>query len=616
MFKIFNTALLKFIYLLCLSISINVSPVFSQTNILDATFGNGGKVITPINDTSAANDIAIQPDGKIIIGGNTTLAGANYSTLVRYNDDGSLDNTFGSGGKIVTQLKDRSLIASIAIQPDGKIVAGGTAHNYSTDLFLDSSYAIVRFKMDGSIDSLFGNNGITTVKMSDGTGELKKLLIKSDGKILSAGFVDKPTFESIPVLVQLNQNGSLDSSFGSNGKQEGYINDIEKITDIVLAKDGKIYATGQMRNWEFVGDFALLRFLPNGSLDSSFGSNGVVKTDFNGNYNDLKVENALALVILPDSSLVVTGYDLTTPATFALAKYKMNGSLDSTFGTGGKAITSVLGISGFANDILADHSGNIFVCGYAAQSSNSNFAIAKYFSNGRLDSSYGRNGIDTTDFFGFSDIAYTSAIQDDGKIILAGQAGQNTNYSIALARYTMNVLPLKLLSFSAIKDGGNNLLQWQTAQEINVDRFEIERSFNGREYTTIGKVNAGLSKYNFTDVKPFTGINYYRLKMIDRDGRFEYSVVRMINNNGSFYVNIYPIPAKDKLNIQVQSSKTEKAEISITDISGKTLITNAVSLAAGVNNLIINVQSLAKGSYFFKVVTSEATEIRKIIMGQ
>lgn len=616
MCKFYNTASSKFIYLLCLSISINISPVFSQT--LDATFGNGGKVITSINDTSTANDIAIQSDGKIIAGGSITFGGSSFSALVRYNVDGSLDNTFGSGGKVIVRLKDRSLISSIAIQADGKVVAGGTAFGYSTNLFSDSSYAILRFKMDGSIDSLFGNNGITTIKMSNGVGELKKLLIKPDGKILSAGSVSKPTFESIPLLVQLNEDGSLDSSFGTDGKVEQYIDDIEKITDIGLAKDGKILVSGQVKNWEYIGDFALLRFLQNGHLDSSFDTNGVVKTDFNDNrVNNLKVENAQGLVVLPDGSIVLTGHNLTSPATFALAKYKINGSLDSTFGVDGKVITPIHSISGYANDVVAEESGNFFVSGYTAQGSNSDFVIAKYFSNGRLDSSYGRNSIDTTDFFGFSDIAYASVLQPDGKIVLAGNAGNSNNkYSIALARYTINVLPLKLLSFSARKDGKNNHLQWQTAQEINVDRFEVERSLNDKEYGTIGKINAGLSKYSFNDDKPFIGINYYRLKMIDKDGKSEYSLVRSVINSGSFYVSVYPLPAKDRLNIQIQSSKTEKAQISVTDISGKTLITKFVSLAAGVNNSFINVQSLSKGVYYLKVVTSQATEIKKIIVGK
>jgi len=616
MFKSNHSAKILFICSLGLSLLIIVTPVSSQT--LDATFGNGGKVVTQINDTSAAISVAIQSDGKIIIGGSAISGGSNYSALVRYNSDGGPDNTFGTGGTVIAQINTSSKLNSIALQSDGKIIAGGySSHppsSYSTFDFSSQPFTIARFNNNGKIDSMFGMNGVAKAVMTEGWGEIKKLLIKPDGKILTAGTVGTPVFENIPALVQFKPDGSLDSSFGNNGKLEGGINDIEEITDIALAKDGKIYATGQIRNWSFIGDFALLRFLPDGSLDSSFGTNGVVKTDFNGNVNDLKVENALALVILPDSSIVVTGHNLTIPATFALARYKVNGSLDSTFGTDGKVTTQMYNLNSYAYDIITDVAGGLLVSGYTSGASQ-DFAMARYLANGKLDSTFGNHGFVTTDFGG-QDRVYASVIQSDGKIILAGQAGISSNsYGIGLARYSISALPLKLISFSANKSGENNLLQWQTAQEINLDRFEVERSLDGREFKTIGKMNAGLSNYNFTDDKPIGGKNYYRLKMIDKDGNFEYSPMRIITRH-SFYVNVYPLPAKGKLNIQIKSSKTEKAEISITDVSGKILITNTLSITTGVNSSSINIQSLDKGAYFLKVITSETIETRKIIVGQ
>ncbi len=605
MCKFYNATLFKFIYLSVLSISIIATPGFSQS--LDMTFGNGGKVVTLINDSSTANSVIIQSDGKIIIGGTSTLVGEDYFTLVRYNVDGSIDNTFGSGGRVINNFGGRSQIFSIALQPDGKIVAGGTSADTIKRI---SDFTIVRYQINGTIDSLFGINGVVKTEMSGIVAQISKLLIKSDGKILAAGTVGLKTFENIPALAQYNTNGSIDSLFGENGKVDRYIGNIETLTDIALT-NGKIIATGKPKSFGN-SDFALLRFFQNGNLDNMFGTNGVILTDFN---NSDDVSYALSLQL--DSSIVLAGYSYKNPTTtrIALAKFHANGSSDSSFGIDGKVVTSTDSINSTATNIIADPDGNLVVSGYTFGMNMSDFALGKYFSNGKLDSTFGNHGIVTTDFAGFPDISYASALQADGKIILAGQAGNNTKYSIALARYTMNVLPLKLLSFSAIEDGKNNVLQWETAQEVNVNRFEIERSPDGREYTTIGKMIAGLSKYNFTDVKPFTGINYYRLKMIDRDGKFEYSMVTSVINSGRFFVNIYPLPAKDKLYIQVQSDKAEKAEISVTDISGKILTTNFVSLSAGVNNSSINVQSLSKGVYFLKVATSQATETRKIVIG-
>lgn len=579
--------------------------------MVDITFGNGGKVVTAINDSSTANDITIQPDGKIIIGGSTTVSNKAYFTLVRYNMDGSLDNTFGSNGKVITELGDRSKIFSIALQEDGKIIAGGASTDTSTH---HVPFTVVRHNYDGSIDSSFGNNGIVRTEMLEGYGEIKKLLIKSDGKILAAGRVVLMTFDEIPALVQYNTDGSLDSSFGDNGKVERYIENIETITDIALTKDGKIIATGEPTSFGN-SDFALLRFFPNGTLDSSFGTNGVIITDFD-NSDDV----SYSLSVQSDNAIVLAGYSYKRqPASktkFALAKYGVNGALDSSFGVNGKVITAIDTITALATNITLETDGNLIVSGYTFGANSKDFVAAKYFSNGKLDSTFGNEGFVTTDFTGFQDESYTSAIQLDGKIILAGQAGTNTKYSIALARYTNNILPLKLLDIIAKKDGKTNLLRWTTAEEINLDRFEIQRSQDGRAFSAIGKINPGLTKYNFIDVKPFTGTNYYRLKMIDKDGRFEYSPVRIVINNGTFYISLYPLPAKDRLNIQIQSSKIEKAEISITDISGKTLITKPVSLMTGTNNSVINIQSLRKGVYLLKAVTSETTETRKIIVGQ
>ncbi|HEX8333908.1 MAG TPA: T9SS type A sorting domain-containing protein, partial [Segetibacter sp.] len=185
---------------------------------------------------------------------------------------------------------------------------------------------------------------------------------------------------------------------------------------------------------------------------------------------------------------------------------------------------------------------------------------------------------------------------------------------VPATREFCSALPLKLLGFSVRQRAGENVLTWSTAQEINTHKFEIERSNNGNDYTNIGKIIAGLSQYSFNDVYPLAGTNYYRLKIIDRDGSHEYSPVKTIQNNSSFSVNVYPLPAKEKLNVEIQSSKTGKANVAITDVSGKTLITTSLSVIPGSNRSAVNIQSLSKGVYFLKVISSEATETIKIMV--
>ena len=176
--------------------------------------------------------------------------------------------------------------------------------------------------------------------------------------------------------------------------------------------------------------------------------------------------------------------------------------------------------------------------------------------------------------------------------------------------------PLKLLAFTAKKDGKTNLLNWTSANEVNVDRFEVERSGNPnsavgtstRDFGMIGKVKAGLSNYSFTDNNPLKATNYYRLKMIDKDGQFTYSPVRMLNNSGTFAVSIYPNPAKDNLQIQIDSDKKTAMKLQVLSMDGKVILSSNTTATAGSVLRSINIGSLPKGSYFLKATIADKDE--------
>ena len=179
--------------------------------------------------------------------------------------------------------------------------------------------------------------------------------------------------------------------------------------------------------------------------------------------------------------------------------------------------------------------------------------------------------------------------------------------------------PLKLLSFTAKKEGKTNLLNWTSSNEVNVDRFEVERSFNGREFVMIGKVKAGISNYSFIDNNPFasplsnsvgvgSGVRYYRLKMVDKDGQFTYSPVRMLNNSVTFIVSIYPNPAKDNLRVQIDSDKKTAMQIQVLSSDGKVLLSNGFAVADGSSLQSINISSLPKGNYYLKATIAEKDE--------
>ena len=178
-----------------------------------------------------------------------------------------------------------------------------------------------------------------------------------------------------------------------------------------------------------------------------------------------------------------------------------------------------------------------------------------------------------------------------------------------LTKVVADALPLKLLSFSAKKDGKTNLLQWTSANEVNVDRFEVERSSDGKDFSAIGKVKAGLSNYSFTDDNPLKATNYYRLRMVDKDGQFTYSSVRSINNSGTFSVSIYPNPAKDKLKVNVESDKKANLQIQIISQDGKPLISKQWNLNEGTAIKTLNVSTLQSGNYFLKITEGDKKQI-------
>ncbi len=165
--------------------------------------------------------------------------------------------------------------------------------------------------------------------------------------------------------------------------------------------------------------------------------------------------------------------------------------------------------------------------------------------------------------------------------------------------------PLHLLTFTAKRANTTNLLNWTTAQEVNTDRFEIERSYNGREFRKIGVVKAGNTTYTFTDNNPLKGVNYYRLKMMDKDGQFTYSPIRQLTiNNSPLTINIFPNPAHNKLQLQIESDKKVALKMDIITQDGKVVLSSNMAAAAGSLLRSINIAALQSGTYFLRVTSS------------
>jgi uncharacterized delta-60 repeat protein len=401
--------------LLCLMLfGLSVNS-FAAPGDLDASFGTGGVVYTSFNNAfllDGARAVSIQPDGKAVVVGSTSF---NFSgpraqaAIARYNADGTLDSSFAIGGKMFHSFGITSRYTSVVIQPDGKILAAGGVNFNGRN----SDFLIRRYNANGSLDDSFGTAGVVTTGFGDESDDFtNSILLQTDGKIVAVGYSNSKI-----ALARYNVDGSLDNSFDGDGKVVASFPGSSTVTAGVLQSDGKIIAAGNIRN-ETYDNFALARFNSDGSLDSSFGTNGQTVTKVGNGHNTI---NAVALQ--SDGKIIAVGNSGNNNGTqndFALVRYNTNGSLDQSFGSSGITTTDVEGLNNQAFGIAVQLNGKILVSG-AINNPNSQALIARYKADGTLDFNFGQSGIVKlpTGQYG-STAAYDVALRPDGKIIAVG----------------------------------------------------------------------------------------------------------------------------------------------------------------------------------------------------
>lgn len=431
---IFNTIL----------ISIIISHIFpfitfSQDGSYDFTFGNAGIVVTP-NDGDV-NASALQTNGKIIVAGSSFGSTNYHFSLTRYNNNGSLDSTFGNNGNVITDIGSFSTVTAIKIQADGKILAAGYGDLGSIN---ECFFAVCRYNTDGSLDNTFGNNGIVTTFI-ESTSSAYAIDLQEDGKILLAGN-SKNTTHFIFAICRYNTNGSLDNTFGGDGIVTTNIGATGIAYGITIQVDGKIVMAG-LRNSNGQSLFALTRYNTNGILDNTFGVNGIVTTSI-GISSDAK-----AIAMQVDGKIVVAGRGNNNgQSLFALTRYNTNGVLDNTFGIGGIVTTSI-GTFSRTYAIAIQVDGKIVVGGYSQNGpgTNYNICLSRYISNGNLDVTFGSNGIVNTFIGTSSSSAQAIAIQTDGKIVVGGNSvGGAEGSAINIIRLN-NSLSAGISNYSNIK---------------------------------------------------------------------------------------------------------------------------------------------------------------------
>ena len=317
---------------------------------------------------------------------------------------------------------------SVAAQRDGKIVVAGYADVGGVDRF-----ALVRYNSDGSLDTSFNSNGKVTTAVGTGTCKGQGVALQGDGKIVVVGHSFNAGGQSCFTVLRYGADGNLDTSFGDSGKVTTTVAKDSNADSVAMQSDGKIVVAGNAFIDRNNNDFGVVRYNANGTLDTTFNGTGKATADFGA--HDL----GHSVAVHGDGRIVVAGYTTNeSKKQCALACFKVNGNLDTSFNGTGK-VTINFGGDGDAEGqgVAAQSDGKTVVVGYATVGGVQQFAIARYNTDGALDTSFGGTGRVLTAVGISGSNATGVALQKDGKIVVAGYAVNNSGrvYDFACLRY-------------------------------------------------------------------------------------------------------------------------------------------------------------------------------------
>jgi uncharacterized delta-60 repeat protein len=408
--------------------------------VLDPSFGGGwGMVTTSFASSAAADAVVLQPDGKIVaVGGVGQPFTSRDFALARYEPDGTLDPTFGSGGVVTAPA---GIARAVALQPDGKIVAAGTTF---------TQVRIARYHADGSLDPSFGTGGVVTTQVGTGDSGANALLLQPDGKIVVAGEgSDGQNTEFM--LVRYDAHGSLDPTFGSVGVVMSQIGAGDSaIEGLALQADGKLIADGEGSDGSKT-KLALVRYDAHGSLDPTFGTGGVVTAPFLYDPSNASVG---PVTLQADGKIVSARTD---SGIWVVARYDTKGSLDPTFGDRGVAILGAY-YYGRASSMALQPDGKIVLAGSSSDGGTDTanlLELARWNSNGTLDgTTFSGSGFAFFHAWRGSTAnppppaSPAIALQPDGRIVAAGSASDDagTTQRFLLARYGASTVTVNFVN--------------------------------------------------------------------------------------------------------------------------------------------------------------------------
>lgn len=398
------------------------SAATAQSSFLDTTFAHTGIALARPDTTRGSTlcAVAVLSDGKILVSGEVN----NRIIALRYTATGHIDSSFGTNGLFEAGFS--SVCSGLVVQPDGKAILVGTTA-YATGP-TGADFLTIRLQNNGQPDSSYGINGIAIIDFAADEDHAYAIALQPDGKIVVSG----DATDSV-ALARILPNGAVDSSFGINGRVTTFTGRFSGRSKAVrIAPDGRIIIGGYAYLDRVGLSFIAIRYLTDGSVDTTFNHTGLVMCNAGNTYNYGK-----AMQVMPDGKVVLagTGTFSVGGSNFVLARYNIDGSFDTTFGQGGIVTLDYDGDEEDALALALLPNGKLAIAGYATIGSEIEMETVRLNNDGSIDSAFGLNGKITTDVHGEIDIARAIAVQPDGKIVLAGHSSTGPYNDLAVVRY-------------------------------------------------------------------------------------------------------------------------------------------------------------------------------------
>jgi len=577
---------------------------FAQDGVLDASFGTGGKTSSNyIGDFGAPMPVVVQTDGKILQATSALIGGAYQTIVLRYNSNGGLDATFGNNGKYTSNLNGNNAALDLAIQTDGKIVLAGLMDSAGNNFFMVS-----RILPNGTIDASFGNNGRKIIPFNNEESIAYAVAIQGDGKIVVGGYaMDAAGNAFIFAMARLTSAGNIDNSFDTDGIQTTILNNTgyDAINDITIQADGKIVAAGISQN-AMIAQLAVVRYTSAGVLDNSFGTNGKYTVSIDGHDSQ-----AYSVATQPDGKIVVSGSYLNSEVNanldFVVMRFTTAGSPDPGFGSAGVVTTGVGTEDDEAYSVAVQLDGKIVAGGdiYVPSQIGFDIGVVRYTAAGVLDNTFGTGGKAIIDMNSGSDDEYGMIASQGTKMIVGVlQYDASDNEIPAIIR-----LGNSSAFYNAVACPGA-----PAAPTASISGTTLSSSSSGNnQWYLNGVAIAGATgqTYTATVAGSYTVTVTVGSCVSAASNAVVYTVTGISSPVFDAKLRMAPNPVTNKMVINYTG--TGKLSVEVMDLSGRIVL----SRKSFTNNSEIDFSAFTNGTYLVRIVNEKTHErVQKMIVKQ